>query len=369
MPTPGPIPPRTDRLLVDSFLPAGRQLVSPNHQFVAEVVSNSYLAVRRDHDRFDSADLVWITKPVEKRLGSRPLQLLLQSNSNLVLTYNVDSPKDKNVVWESGTDRIRQKTPLILALLDEGKIVLGNSIEKEVWASSPNLPAALGRVSSLGEEQYLAVGQSLVSPSGKIRLTLESSGNLCVQNERGVKTFYYTGAGRRSGLFLTPFRDGSDASVQIIDDLGRIIWPAPSEGRRPILGRTATLELGNDGVVSAKLGSRNGWTTNFAASGAGPVADSQLKYGDTWTTHTPLVSPSYGEYWITLDTDGSVSLWKGLLEVSDSTGSVLRQLGFKADRETRPVLEVADNGTFAVFSSSGKEIWNDNEIDAGRPRL
>jgi len=420
--SPSPVARNSDRLKADEYLPDGRQLISKNGRWVAEVVDNSYLAIRQ-RGLLDKEGLFWISKPALRHLGAGNAVLVLRSRGNLVLTTDIDA-RD-NFLWETETDRPLHKDPLTLILKDDGTLWLGvESRSDEVWSRRQNvrpfpspypfscaltffcvlkhdcqLPAAgRKRPSKLEHDEYLTIGQSLVAPNGKTSFSLEETGNLLVRDKDGNSTYYYIGAGSREVKFLTPFRRGWEPMVQILNYIGSQEWPAPvKDDPRGRTGQPA-LEVRNDGTVAALVrggtGNTDEWYVYYLARGPEPVAASELKYGKTWKRGTPLVSPLYGEHWLDLDADGTVTWWKngrkrnewspkvkpkatvsatvkdsGLLEISDGFKPPLLTLGIPARNFLRdPVLKVGDSGIFSVVAG-GSEIWNSEEISKIRPRL
>lgn len=87
--------------------------------------------------------------------------------------------------------------------------------------------------------------------------------------------------------------------------MGTLERVTPGQTEKPMLN------IGNDGHVTVQLGSKTHWSTQMLTYGTRDVASSELAFGETWKWNAkmPLVSPS-GRWWITLDGDGAISLWK-----------------------------------------------------------
>lgn len=153
------------------------------------------------------------------------------------------------------------------------------------------------------------------------------------------------------------------------------------------------LVMRNDGAAAAELTQwkGEGWSTHDLASGAAAVATDRLLLGQTWTSGKPLVSPS-GEHWLSLEANGSITLWRGghkrwtsktsadavggsgavsaslqntgLLAVFGPDKKLAWSLGKPAGRAVENVaLEVKDEtvGTL-VITTNGVETWSSKTV-------
>lgn len=136
-----PVDKSTHRLIPNTYLPTDQSLTSQNGVYVAEIVSNSYVAVRQKKPPTGSDGLIWISKPAELLMGAlhggKSLVLLLQPDGNLALIIITADGVAGKILWQPNT---RGKKASSLVLQDDGKLVLKSGSEV-IWTANPNVCA------------------------------------------------------------------------------------------------------------------------------------------------------------------------------------------------------------------------------------
>jgi hypothetical protein len=108
----------SSRLRRGESLPSGRQLVSPNGNYVAEIISNFYLTLRRKSSGSSQPETIWST-PFGPPGGGT--ELVLQWNGDLALI----NYSNTTVWWTTGTEQAWRDP--VLVLRDDGSFLLENS--------------------------------------------------------------------------------------------------------------------------------------------------------------------------------------------------------------------------------------------------
>lgn len=126
------------------------------------------------------------------------------------------------------------------------------AVTTKIWTSDPK--AAAATVDRIVRGQTLRVGQSLTSPNGTYRVSMQSDGNLVLYNR--TRALWQTGTRAATGTAYLAFQ-GSDANL-VLYGPGRVLKNFAVNGRNG-----ATLLMQNDGVLRlATAGGATVWATN-----------------------------------------------------------------------------------------------------------
>ena len=236
--------------------------------------------------------------------------LTMQGDGNLVL-YNSSA----SALWASGTNG---NPGASLVLGDDGNLVVDSAAGTPLWAPT-------GLLVPGGE---LSLGQSITTPGGAYRLTMQSDGNVVEYNASGT-ALWATGTGGSAGTHLTMQGDGN---LVLYSATGSALWATGTSGNPG-----AYLILGDDGnlVVDSAAGSVLWAPTGILGPGA------ELTSGQSITTPGDT-------YRLTMQGDGN------LVEY-DAAGTVLWATGTGGD--SSDYLTMQGDGNLVLYSATGSALW------------
>ena len=266
-------------------------------------------------------------------------RLTMQGDGNLVEYDNAGTP-----VWASGTGVAGSKA----VVQDDGNIVVYNGSNQAQWASDTSgHPGASLQLNDLGQltvasatdvllwagagemapDTKLTAGQSVVSPTGAFRLTLQSDGNLVEYDAANTVVW---AAGTSSGSRLAMQGDGN---LVLYDGANHALWTSNTSGRPgAYLTLLDTGQLLVNSVAGAPL-----W--------GGPGA---LLPNTTLASGQSSSSPT-GAYQLTMQADGNLTLHHGATVVwSSGTSSAGAHALLQGD------------GNLVVYSTTSQPLWATN---------
>ena len=315
------------RLVSGNRLLGGQSLYSPGGRYGLTMQGDGNLV------EYKGAVVVWASGT--SVAGSRAV---VQSDGNVVV-YNASN----QALWASDTGG---QPGAYLRLRDTGQLTVESATGTHLWAAA----------AELASNSKLNAGQTLKSPSGAYRLTLQGDGNL-VEYDAANTAVWATGTSSGSRLAMQ-----GDGNLVLYDNTNHVLWTSSTSGRPG-----ATLDLLDTGQLLVE-------TTAGVPLWAGPGAllpDTTLAAGQT------LSSPM-GAYQLTMQSGGNLVLHHGATEVwssgTSSPGSHALLQGdgnlvvyssasqglwaSNSDRNPGAYLVVNDDGTVAVLSTTGGTLWS-----------
>ncbi len=289
-------------LLISSALSAGQSLASPNGQFRLTMQSDGNLV------EYSSAGVVWAS-------GTNPAgaSAVMQDDGNLVV-YDGSG----NALWASDTGG---NPGAYLSLRNSGELSVVSATGVHLWAGP----------GELAPSWTLTSGQTLSSPLGAYRLTMQSDGNL-VEYDAADTVVWATDT--NSGVRATMQSDGN---LVLYDGADQPLWASDTAGHP-----AAYLSLLETGQL---LVDTSAGTPLWAAVGA-LVPEATLAAGET------LSSPS-GEYQLTMQGDGNLVLHQGPTETwSSGTSTAGSHAVMQGD------------GNLVIYSSTSVPLWATNSDGA-----
>jgi hypothetical protein len=249
-----------------------------------------------------------------------------------------------NAVWASGTN----PSGVRAVMQDDGNFVVYNALGTALWATDTGgNPGAylslrdtgeLSVVSAAGSHLWagpgelalkstLTAGQTLSSPSGAYRLTMQANGNL-VEHDAANTAIWASGTNSGSRVIMQ-----DDGNLVVYDGGGQALWASNTSGHPgAYLSLLDTGQLLVDSPAGAPL---------WAASGA-------LLPGTTLAAGQTLSSPS-GAYQLTMQSGGNLVVHQGATEVwSSGTNSPGSHAVMQGD------------GNLVVYSSASQPLWASN---------
>ncbi len=291
-----PAPPGLSVLPAGASLTAGQSIVSPNGKRRLTMQGDGNLV------EYSGASVVWAA-------GTNPsgARAVMQDDGNFVIYDSSDSP-----LWASNTDG---NPGAYVVVGDAGEFGLRSAGGDTLWAP--------GRLVA----HALTAGQSLTSPNGQFRLTMQGDGNLV---EYGGTSVVWASATNPSGARAVMQDDGN---FVIYDSSDSALWASDTSGNP---GAYLSLrDTGELSVVSA-TGSRL-W--------AGP---GELALNATLTSGQTLSSP-LGAYRLTMQANGN------LVEY-DAADTVIWETGTNSG--TRAVMQ--SDGNLVLYDGADQALWASN---------
>jgi IPT/TIG domain len=193
---------------------------------------------------------------------------------------------------------------------------------------SPQLAKASNPPDTLTAGTELTSGQSITTPGGAYRLTMQGDGNLVEYNASGA-VLWASGTSGNSGDYLTMQGDGN---LVLYNSSASALWASGTNGNPG-----ASLVLGDDGnlVVDSASG-----TPLWAPTGL-LVPGGELSLGQSITTP--------GEtYRLTMQGDGNMVEY-------DAAGTVLWATGTGGD--SSDYLTMQGDGNLVLYSATGSALW------------
>ena len=275
-------------ILVFSGLPPGNQtllpgdsITSPDGQYELTFATDGDLVLDQLLGNGSSLPL-WDSGTA----GQVALEAVLQADGNLVLFGPENAAGSWSVLWASNTSGNPGAT---LAVQDDGSLVIspvggGNPI----WATSAIPPGNL----------TLLEGDSITSPNGQYELTLQTDGNLVLDQLRSdgsTQTLWSSGTAGTPAIEAVMQTDGNLVIFGADNPNGSydVLWAANTSGNPG-----ATLAVQDDGSLAIYPA---GGGSPIWATLAIPTGSVTLFVGDS------ITSPS-GQYQLTLETDGNLIL-------------------------------------------------------------
>jgi hypothetical protein len=207
--TPAPAP--TDRLRPSQTLTAGQQLTSPNGAYRLTLQPDGNLVLYPATGR-----ALWSTRTA----GSGATRLVLQPDGNVVLY-----PTTGRAVWST---RTAASGGVELRVQDDGNLVLYPAAGRAVWSTGTAVrPVTSAAGDRMLLHQQLTAGQSLTSPNGRYRFTMQPDGNAVVYAPNNRALWSSRSAGKGGSRVVLQ----QDGNLVIYPAVGGAVWSTGTAGR------------------------------------------------------------------------------------------------------------------------------------------
>ena len=298
-----PVPAGLTELQAGESLTPGNSIASPNGQYRLTMQSDGNVV------EYDGASVVWAS-------GTNPAGAiaLMQNDGNFVINNSTGNP-----LWASDTSG------------NPGAyVVLGNAGQFGVRSASGGTLWAPGRLSTGGR---LLSGQSLYSPAGRFRLTMQGDGNLVEYSKAGTPV-WASGTGVPGSKAIVQ----DDGNVVVYNGSNQALWATDTSGHP---GAYVQLnDLGQLTVSSA--------TDAVLWAGPGELAP------NTKLTSGQSVFSTTRAFRLTLQGDGN------LVEY-DAANTVVWASGTSAGSR----LAMQGDGNLVLYDSANHVLWTSNT--SGKP--
>jgi len=223
-----------------------QSLTSPNGHHKATMQSDGNFVV------YTHGQAKWASNTNNK--GTGPYRLAMQEDGNLVV-YD----RNNSATWATGTNGKGHGAHMVMQ--DDGELAMFNSRSEKMWSSrggsesresqeSKNKPHILGA----GCKKELQQDQSLTSPNGQHKATMQSDGNFVVYTNGQAKWASNTN-NKGSGPYRLAMQD--DGNLVVYDRNNSATWASGTNGR----GDGAHMVMQDDGeLVMFDSASRRMWS-------------------------------------------------------------------------------------------------------------
>ena len=294
---PAPSPPGLTTLQPGASLAAGQSIASPDGVYRLKMQSDGNLV------EYDGASVVWAA-------GTNPsgASAVMQGDGNFVV-YN----SSNDALWSSQTSG----NPGAYVALGDGGVFGVRSGGVMIWAPG-----------NLVSGNTLTAGQSLFSPAGRYRLTMQGDGNLVEYTKSGIAVWASSTAVPGSRAVVQ-----ADGNIVVYDGAAQALWASDTSGHPG-----AYLRLRDTGELTVE-------SATGALLWAGPaelVPDSVLTAGQT------LRSPT-SAYRLTMQGDGNLVEYDAANTVVWTTGT---------SSGSRVVMQ--GDGNLVLYDGTNHALWASN---------
>lgn len=172
----------------------------------------------------------------ETNTGGKGVEVLKVEKDGNLVAYDSKGAK----VWTSGTAQRGDRTT-ILALQDDGNLVLYKNGKEPIWSSGTNdlLTENEVAMSTIRAENMLRPNQSISSPNGTYKVTLQPDGNVVLY--KGTAALWATGT---NGKDVDAFKVQNDGNIVAYIKGGIPTWSSLTNGKS---GNETVLMMQDDG--------------------------------------------------------------------------------------------------------------------------